>query len=97
MGFKGAAINTDDDKEVEFWCWFDESASVDNNGNLVTNNDWKLRYHGKDTGKGNGKYGGGDRKDPFTTTWGKLTEFRTDNADEETKAFCASNREIRRP
>lgn len=97
MGFKGAAINTDDDKHVEFWCWFDESASVDNNGNLVTNNDWKLRYHGKDTGKDDGKYGGGDRKKPFTTTWGKLTEFRMDNADKETKAFCASIREIRRP
>jgi hypothetical protein len=54
-----------------------------------------LRYHGIDKGQfGSKKLP--DTKSPFLETHGSLTEFRMDNADENTKAFCASLREIRR-
>jgi hypothetical protein len=93
MGFKSICINTEDNKNVEFWSYFDASGRFDGNGNIVINNDWKLRYHGIDTGQ----YGIDNTKPPFTTTWGKYTEFRMDNAANATKAFYGSLREIQRP
>lgn len=95
MGFKAALLNTDDGKKVEFWSWFDPSARIEN-GKLVTNNNWLLRYHGIDKGQF-GSRRIPKTKPPFLKTHGSLTEFRMDNADEKTKAFCASLREIRRP
>lgn len=100
MGFKAALLNTEDGDKVEFWSWFDPSARVEN-GKLVTDNDWLLRYHGIDDGqfgsKNDGKKGQPKTKDPFLKCHGAYTEFRMDNADGETKAFCASLREIQRP
>jgi hypothetical protein len=94
MGFKGALLNTNDGDKVEFWSWFDPSAKVEN-GKIVTDNDWLLRYHGIDKGQfGSNK--APKTKPPFLKTHGNLTEFRMDNADKNTKAFCASIREIRR-
>ena len=94
MGFKAALLNTEDGKGVEFWSWFDPLARIEN-GKLVTDNNWLLRYHGIDRGQfGSKKLPG--TEPPFLKTHGSLTEFRMDNADENTKAFCASLREIRR-
>ncbi|HEY7228244.1 MAG TPA: hypothetical protein VH481_08975 [Nitrososphaeraceae archaeon] len=93
MGFKAALLNTNDGKNVEFWAWYDPSAKVEN-GKLVPGNNWLLRYHGMD----NGQFGNTPKtKPPFLETHGDYTEFRMDNADINTKAFCASLREIRRP
>jgi predicted phosphoadenosine phosphosulfate sulfurtransferase len=66
---------------------------LDSNGKIVFTNDWKLRYHGTDSGQ----YASDQAQPPFTTTWGKYTEFRLDNAPNTTKAFYASLREIQRP
>lgn len=94
MGFKAALLNTEDGKGVEFWSSFDPLARIEN-GKLVTDNNGLLRYHGIDKGQfGSKKLPG--IKPPFLETHGSLTEFRMDNADENTKAFCASLREIRR-
>jgi hypothetical protein len=94
MGFKAALLNTDDGKKVEFWSWFDESAKLDENDNVIPGN-WLLRYHGTDEAqfvdKDNPR-----TKPPFLTCHGNYTEFRMDNAVEDTKAFCASLREIKR-
>jgi len=99
MGFKAAVLNTND-KKVEFWSWFDPSAKIEN-GKLVTGNNWLLRYHGIDHGQFAAKKEGQKKqpktKDPFLECHGGYTEFRMDNADENTKAFCATLREIRRP
>jgi hypothetical protein len=92
MGFKVITLNTPDNKNVEFWCYFDPSAVFDSNGKIVFTNDWKLRYHGIDSGQ----YGLDQAKPQFTTTWGKYTEFRLDNAPNMTKAFYTSLREIQR-
>jgi len=95
MGFKCITINTIGDKKVEFYAFFDPSAKIEN-GKLVSTNDWKLRYHGFDEGQFKNK------KSPatnpiFKTNWGKYMEFRMDNADKQTIAYCASLREIRLP
>ena len=50
MGFKAALLNTEDGKGVEFWSWFDPLARIEN-GKLVTDNKWLLRYHGIDKGQ----------------------------------------------
>ncbi|MEP6576293.1 MAG: hypothetical protein ABJB85_07695 [Nitrososphaerota archaeon] len=50
MGFKDALINTTDGNGVDFWSWFDESAKIED-GEVVTENAWKLRYHDIDTGQ----------------------------------------------
>lgn len=94
MGFKAALLNTPNGKNVEFWCWFDPSARIEN-GKLLTENDWKLRYHDTDEGQFK-KPTAPKAKPPFLETHGKLTEFRMDNASKNTKAFCASVREIQR-
>lgn len=97
VGFKDALINTPDGTGVEFWSWFDESATL-KDGKLVTENAWKLRYHDIDTGQfgKNGDNPSETTDPPFLQTFGKYIEFRMDNAVEGTKAFCASVREIRR-
>jgi hypothetical protein len=95
MGFKAALLNTSDGNNVEFWSWFDPSAKFEN-GKFVTENNWLSRYHGTD----HGQFEEDDApktKPPFLTCNGGYTEFRMDNADKNTKAFCASLREIRRP
>jgi hypothetical protein len=96
MGFKAALLNTNDGKKVEFWSWFDPSAKIVN-GKLVTNNNWLLRYNGIDDGKKFRSKKNPRTNSPFLECHGDYTEFRMDNADEKTKAFCASLREIRRP
>lgn len=93
MGFKAAVLNTNDGKNVEFWSWFDPSAKVEN-GKIVTSNNWLLRYHGIDHGQFNKDP---ITKPPFLTCFGGYTEFRMDNVDKNTKAFCASLREIQKP
>lgn len=101
MGFKAALLNTSDGKKVEFWSWYDPSAKIDENGNLVPGNNWLLRYHVTDEGqfasKKEGKKESPKTKKPFLECHGGYTEFRMDNAPKNTKAFCASLREIRRP
>jgi hypothetical protein len=96
MGFKAALLNTNDGKNVEFWSWFDPSAKIEN-GKLVTGNNWLLRYHGIDDGTNFTSKKNPRTDPPFLECHGDYTEFRMDNADEKTKAFCASLREIRRP
>ena len=96
MGFKAAVLNTNDGKNVEFWSWFDPSAKIEN-GKLVTNNNWLLRYHGIDDGTNFTNEKNHKTDPPFLECHGDYTEFRMDNADKNTKAFCASLREIRRP
>lgn len=93
MGFKCITINNATDREVNFFAYFDPSARIEN-GKLVSNNDWKLRYIGIDSGQFK------SRKVPstnpvFKTNWGKYMEFRMDNADRQTTAFGASLREIK--
>ena len=95
MGFKAALLNTTDGKNVEFWSWFDPSAKIEN-GELITDNNWLLRYHRIDKGQ----FKNDDLPDtvpPFLTCHGDYTEFRMDNADKDTLAFCATIREIQRP
>jgi len=94
MGFKAALLNTTDGKGVEFWSWFDPSARIEN-GKVVTDNKWLLRYHDTDTGQFK-KDKAPKAKPPFLECHGGYTEFRMDNAPKDTKAFCASLREIRR-
>lgn len=97
MGFKDALINTTDGNGVDFWSWFDESAKIED-GEVVTENAWKLRYHDIDTGQigKNGDNHVETTDPPYLETFGKYIEFRMDNAVKDTKAYCASVREIRR-
>ena len=94
MGFKVATLNIKDNKGVEFWSWFDPSAKITDE-QLVTENNWLLRYHGTDTGQYGENKNKRKTKEPFFECFGKLIEFRMDNADESTKCFFASAREVK--
>lgn len=95
MGFKVATLNTPDSKGVEFWAWFDPSAKIID-GHLVTENNWHLRYHGTDTGQYGENKNKRKTKEPFLESFGKLIEFRMDNADENTACYYASAKEVKR-
>jgi len=94
IGFKVATINTENKKGVKFWAWFDPSAKIVD-GELKTDNNWLLRYKGLDSGQFGTNKNHTKTKGPFLDCFGKLIEFRMDNADKNTKAFCPSAREIK--